>query len=147
MNITITVQANPHTVHIHIPQADMSEEVLNVVAYRVPNRICAFSKTPEILQQELPEYWPIDGPELHFVYPFDVKRFEPEFASAFIRYYTLRAHAKIRPSLFSFWRWIDRLDYRIWIARYTQVPSEEQIRFERALREYLNIRSLSIESL
>jgi len=152
MIIEIKVQATFHHVSVRVPQAKLTDKILNVVACFQPpgqktKRIVAIGRAADDLKREAPQQWERDKASISFVHPFDVASFDPVLICAVLDYYTQRAYARLRPGLLVRWlgQSFDRFDYDLQIKDYEQLQADQRAEFVRVLKRHLpRIHALSI---
>jgi len=149
MIVSFSLQANSDSIIVNAPQATWRAEIKNIVAYEVREKsariITVFGYDSDDLQNMSSHEWATRRARTNFVHPFDVTEFVPEFAVAFLDYYAVVAHLKIRrhPRLAYL---IDRFDCNVEIKDYQTLPLTIQQEFEERLfrASLTRIRRLSI---
>ncbi|CAG1773081.1 hypothetical protein BAC2_03510 [uncultured bacterium] len=148
MVITLKITATSETLSISAPQANLSLQVGNVVAYDTDRQVVfAVGQTAEDLQSAFPVEWEKRETPLEFFFPFDADRFVPTLATAVVQYYAMMTYAEPRPAFKS---WLtelyDRFDLDLHILDYERLPESQRHEFEATLlsNDIIKVRQLSI---
>jgi len=124
---------------INVPQAKLDVNTPDVVACVTSTKqIVALGQTEDEVRCESPERWKRDKDRIEFRSAFDPHHFGPELAASVLRYYAVKAQARIRPGLLvrAIGRIVDRFNYDLQFPGYEGLPVKTRVKFVRLLRAF-----------
>ncbi len=143
------VQANSTRIQMSVPQANLSWDIANVVAYLVFKShemiitMGEFEKDIDkrTLAEGHPEPWGKLKSQVHFIAPFAADTFHPEFAEQIVSFHLSEARKAMRRGILGL---LDKVHLRLQIANFENVPVSKQKDFAYLLYKQLHPRSLAI---
>jgi len=149
MLIDVDVKADSTQVQITVPQANLSWDLANVVAYRMSKsyevilNIGEFEDEMEkrIFEEGRRELWENTKSQVKFIAPFAVDTFHPQFARDVLLYHVYQARRAMRRGIS---RMFEKLHLHIKIADFESVPIDIRRDFAYLLYKDLNPRLLVI---
>jgi hypothetical protein len=149
MNIDMDVKADSARVQITVPQANLSWDLANVVAYRVSKsyetilNIGEFEDEMEkrLFEEGRHELWENTKSQVKFIAPFAVDTFHPQFTRLVLLHHVYQARGAMRRGIF---RMFDKLNLHIKITDFESIPIDKRKDFAYLLYEEFNPRLLVI---
>ncbi|MBN2394289.1 MAG: hypothetical protein JXR84_26385, partial [Anaerolineae bacterium] len=149
MNIDIDVKADSTQIQIIVPQANLSWDLANVVAYSVSKsyevilNIGEFEDEMEkrLFEEGRHEFWENTKSQVKFIAPFAVDTFHPQFARLVLLHHVYQARRAMRRGIF---RMFDKMNLHIKIADFESVPIDKRKDFAYLLYKEFNPQLLVI---
>lgn len=134
MNLKVTAHVNANQLIISMPQADLSEQLPNIIAINKDKRICAIGQeAEEMYQTDVAEGWS-EKYQLRFINPFEFDKHGAGYAVSILGFYVHQAFQKMKWDLILS-RLFCRCDYDLWLWNYESLPAEARDEFKYLLQK------------
>ncbi len=143
------VQASPTQIRMNVPQANLSWDIANVVAYHVfksREMILTLGEFAEDIEKRTTaeghlESWEKAKSDVRFVAPLAADTFHPEFAAQFLWFHLSKTRRAMRRGILGLF---DKFRLHLQIADFEKVPAGKRKDFAHLLYKQLQPQSLTI---